>query len=377
MRLNAVSALLALLAAAPSLAQGLTAPPSGNNQRSTVSQQIGAVTVTVEYSSPRVTLNGQNRRGKIYNTPVVPYGLTNLGFGTCKECPWRAGANESTTFTATHAVKVQGKALPAGRYGLFMIPGENEWTVIFSKDSSAWGSFYYEIKDDQLRVKTKAAKSDYHEWLTFEFTEREPAKATVALRWEDLQVPLTITVDDPNALYVEQMRKELHTPIGFSSASYKQAADFALQNKIALPQALGWAQTAVNGTFIGQENFGTLLTLSRAQAANGQEAEGKKTEAKAFAHATAGPLDLHQAGRQLLAEGKKDEAMRVFQLNAERHPNQWPIQVGLMRGYAAMGEVKKALDAAKLAVGQAPDPQNKATLEAIIKKLEDGKGDIN
>ena len=84
-------------------------------------QQVGPVTVSVEYSSPRVVRGKDDRRGQIWGK-LVPYGLSDLGFNDCSKCPWRAGANENTVFTISHAVKIQGQALPAGRYGLHMIP---------------------------------------------------------------------------------------------------------------------------------------------------------------------------------------------------------------------------------------------------------------
>src|SRR5215813_4582516 len=154
-------------------AQGLTFPPSGDNQRSTITQAIGPVKVTIDYSSPRVVRGQNDRKGKIWGE-LVPWGMSDLGFNGCASCPWRAADNENTTFTTTHEIKVQGQALPAGTYGLHMIPAQDEWTVIFSKDAEAWGSFWYDQKHDAMRVKTKAGKSDYHEFLTYEFTEREP-----------------------------------------------------------------------------------------------------------------------------------------------------------------------------------------------------------
>jgi hypothetical protein len=191
-------------------AQGLTLPPNGDNPQASVMQAIGPVRVTIEYSSPRVVRGTNDRRGKIWGE-LVPWGLSDLGFNDCKECPWRGGANENTTFTVTHAVKVQGQPLPAGRYGLHFIPGQEEWTVIFSKDADSWGSFWYEPGQDALRVTTKAGKSDYHEWLTYEFTTREPDKVTAALQWEELQIPVTISVDNVNELWVDDMRRDLRT----------------------------------------------------------------------------------------------------------------------------------------------------------------------
>ena len=77
-----------------------------------------------------------------------------------------------------------------------------------------------------------------------------------------------------------------------------------------------------------------------------------------------------------MAQGKKEEALKVFELNAKRHPNQWPVHVGLARGYSAVGRYKDALKHAKLALAQAPDDINKKTLADGIKKLEEGK-DMN
>lgn len=365
-------ALPALLAAGPALTQGLTLPPSGDNQRAKVIQHIGPVKVSIDYSSPRVHFQGQERRGKIWGA-LVPYGLSDLGFNNCTKCPWRAGANMNTVFTTSNDVKIEGQPLPAGSYGLHMIPGETEWTVIFSKDSSSWGSFFYDPKLDALRVTVKPEKSEYHEWLTYEFTDREPTKATLALKWEDLQVPIRITVENAPALYVEGLRKELRSDLGFSASNFRMAADYCLTNKVDLPQALIWAEKAAYDPNVGDENFQNLTTLWRAQLVSGKEAEAAKTLDKALAHPTAPPIQIHMLGRQLLAEGKKNEALKIFLLNAKRFPNQWPVNVGLMRGYAALGDTKKAIKHAKLALPQAPDALNKKNIENMIKLLEEGK----
>ena len=362
-------AALALLAT-PALAD-LTLPPSGDNQRGTVTQKIGPVTVSIDYSSPRVTLKGDNRRGKIWGQ-LVPYGLTNLGTN-CPQCPWRAGANENTVFTVSHDVKVQGQPLPAGKYGLHLIAGKDEFTVIFSRSASAWGSYSYDAKEDALRVTAKPSKGDYHEWLTYEFTEREPTRATVALKWEELQVPFTIAVENAPALYVAALRDDLRGSTGFDWHNLKSAADYCLQHKVNLPEAERWAQQATDPQQGGDENFATLMTLSSAQAANGKAAEAGKTLDKALASPATKALDIHAAGRQLLAAGKKEEALKLFQFNAKRFPDQWPVHVGLMRGYAAVGNQAKALDEAKLALKQAPDEANRKNLEGVVKALQEGK----
>jgi hypothetical protein len=354
-------------------AQGISVPPSGDNQKSSVSQNIGLVKVTIDYSSPDVHApNGDDRRGKIWGTNVAHYGLKDLGFGTCKECPWRAGANENTVFTVSHDVKIDGQPLPAGRYGLQMIVDPQEWTVIFSKNSTSWGSYFYDPKEDALRVKVKPVKNEYHEWLTYEFTDREPDHATVALEWEDLAVPFTISVDDPASLYLARIREELRSSPGFTWTNWLAAAQYALQAKRP-NDALEFAEVAATRPFTGQENFQTLNTLAMAQDAAGKTAEASVTRDKAMNHPTATVTDLHQYGRQLLAQGKKDEAIKVFELNSRRHPNVWPVNVGLARAYSAAGRYKDALKYAKLALAQAPDDVNKQSLAAGIKKLEAGQ----
>jgi tetratricopeptide (TPR) repeat protein len=174
------------------------------------------------------------------------------------------------------------------------------------------------------------------------------------------------------------MRTDLRGFAGFSWQNWQQAAAFCAQKKINLPEALKWAERAVSDPAWsgGQENFMTLQTLSRLQALNGREQEAAKTFERAINHPTADPVQIHMAARQLMTEGKKDEALKLFQQNAKRYPNKWPVHVGLMRGYAAMGDKKRALQEARLALAQAPDAGNKKNLENMIRLLEEGK-DIN
>ena len=144
-----------------------------------------------------------------------------------------------------------------------------------------------------------------------------------------------------------------------------------------MPEALKLAQRAADPQQGGDENVGTLMTLASAQESNGQAEAASKTMTTALALPSAKPMELHIAGRQLLGAGKKDEAMKVFQTNAQRFPDQWPVHVGLMRGYAAMGDTQKALAEGKLAQKQAPDDLNKKSLAAMVKQLEAGNNKIN
>lgn len=353
---------------------GLTMPPSGDNQHSIVTQYIGPVSVTLDYRSPDVHgPSGEDRTGKIWGA-LVPYGMTALGFGTCgNECPWRGGANENTVFAVSHDVDIEGRRLPAGRYGVHFIPGPTEWTLILSKDSTAWGSFFYDAKDDQMRVTLKPAKAEYTEFLTYEFTDRRPDRAKVAMRWENLQVAWNITVPDVTSLWVEAMRRDMKNAPGFSWLHQQAAAAWCLQQKVNLPEALGWAQLASNPQVGGQENFATLSTLALLLEANGKQAESGAVLDKAMNHPSADPLTLHQFGRQLLAQKRPADAMKVFETNARRAGGAWPTEVGLMRGHAALGRQKEALEHARKALAQAPDELNKRNLEGIVKRLEAGE----
>jgi tetratricopeptide (TPR) repeat protein len=350
-------------------------PPSGDNQKASVTQHIGLVKVTVEYSSPDVTgPAGENRRGKIWGG-LVPYGIHDLGFNN-RRGPWRAGANENTVFTVSHPVKVQGKPLPAGRYGLHMIAGEKEWTVVFSRNSSSWGSFSYDEAEDALRVSAVPEKAPFKEYLSYEFIDRKPDRATMALEWEELRIPLTISVDDPAALYVERMREELRGAAGFNWQNWAAAAQYCVQQDRNLEEALKWADNAIETPFVGQANFTTLSTKAQVLEKLQRADEAAGVMAKALELPGAQPVEIHMYGRQLLSQGRREDAMAVFKRNKERFGDAWPVHVGLARGYSAMGDYKAALKHAETALGQAPDPLNKKSLEEAVLKLRQGK-DMN
>jgi hypothetical protein len=374
-RAAALGAALLVLAQAPELlGQRMTLPPSGGHQRSTVTQAIGLVEVAVSYSGPSVVApDGADRRGKIWGG-LVKYGLQKETYGTCGEaCPWRAGANENTVFRASHPVLVEGKPLGAGAYGVHMIPGEGEFTVIFSKNSTSWGSYFYRASEDALRVTVKPRKAPFTSVLTYDFPERRPDRATLALRWDELEVPILIAVENPTALWVENLGKELRGQRGGTWESWDEAAGFCLQNKVNLPEALKWADYAAHATYVGVENFQTLSILSAAQAANGLADESKKTMQKALAHPSATATEIHGYGRQLQMQGSSKEAIAVYELNAKRHPGVWPVNVGLARANAAAGKSKEALKFARLALAEAPDEGNRANLKSVVETLEAGK----
>src|SRR5580704_1093088 len=152
----------------------LTGLPSGGNKKAWIGERVGVTDVSIHYDRP----GGKGREGQIWGK-LIPVGFADLGFGNTKLAPWRAGANENTTIEFSTNVKVEGHDLPAGKYGFFIAYDPNECTLIFSKNSSSWGSFYYDPKEDVLRVKVKPVPSDKSvEWLKYEFVNQTKTGAT-------------------------------------------------------------------------------------------------------------------------------------------------------------------------------------------------------
>jgi len=135
-----------------------------------VEQKVGSAQITIEYSRPSV-------KGREVFGGIVPYGKV-----------WRTGANEATTFTTDKDITINGKKLPAGTYGLFTIPGEKEWTIIFNKNAKQWGSGNYKEEEDQLRVTAKPQSTAATEMFTI--TVDEKGKAVIS--WDKTMVAFTI-----------------------------------------------------------------------------------------------------------------------------------------------------------------------------------------
>src|SRR5579863_6094750 len=145
------------------------------SQRAQVVQRIGITDITIVYHSTLV--GGRELWGK-----TVPYGQV-----------WRAGANENTTISFTDDVTIDGKPLAAGTYGLHTIPNADQWAIIFSKNSTSWGSFSYDEKEDALRVTVKPHSAEFTEAMDFTFDEPKADSVGVTLRWEKVAVPFKVS----------------------------------------------------------------------------------------------------------------------------------------------------------------------------------------
>ena len=340
--------------------------PRGS-QMAKVSQRIGITDVSIKYSRPSV--NGREIWGKL-----VPYGMNNLGFGTAKESPWRAGANENTVIKFGDDVKIEGQSLAAGTYGLHMVIYEDDRaSIIFSKNHDAWGSYFYDPTADALKVDVKTSEVPHTEQLTFGFRDVDNTSAVANLRWGEKEVPFTIAVDVTDVVLAD-IRKKLENSPGFNRQTWEQAANFALNNGGDLEEALGWINAAIAGQFFSQKNYTNLNTKAQILAKMGKSTESSAVMDEALELASV--LQTHAYGRQLIAQGQKEKAMEIFKMNAKKNKGQWPVDFGLARGHSALGNYKTALKHLKIAAKRAPDKLNQDAIAGYLVDLGNGK-DIN
>jgi len=347
----------------------LTVSPSGGNKKTSVTERIGLTDVTIRYDRPAV----KGREGKIWGQ-LVHTGFIDQGFGSSKAAPWRAGANENTIFEFSTPVKIEDQNLPAGKYGFFIAYDPNECTLIFSKNSTSWGSYFYTEKEDALRVKVKPSLQEKSvEWLKYEFMNETENSATVALQWEKLMIPFKIEVDYVNS-QLESFRKELRTEKGFIWESWNQAAAWCLQHNVNLDEALLWTDSATSRNFGGDRSFLAWGTKAQILEKLNRPAEADSIMKRTMAFANMN--EIHQYGRQLLQQKKTKVALEIFKVNFQKNPNQFTTLMGLVRGYSANGDYKNALKYANQALALAPDTNNKNNVTTMIEKLKAGQ-DVN
>ncbi|MGH9501177.1 MAG: DUF2911 domain-containing protein [Terriglobales bacterium] len=320
------------------------------SQHAVVSQRVGITDITISYHRPLV--NKREIWGKL-----VPYGQV-----------WRAGANENTTISFSDPVTIEGKPLAKGIYGLHMIPNENDWTVIFSNVHTAWGSFTYSEDTDALRVTVKPQPADFHEALTYDFSDVKADSAVATLAWEKLAVPFTISVN-VHEIVQASLRNQLQGLAQYTWEGWDDAANYLLAEKYDLDEALKYEETSI-GT---EPRFDNLMTKSQILEAMGRKDDAETAKKLALARATA--AQLYGYGRQLQLQGKQEQAFDLFRQAAKRDPNDWLAHDGSARIYSAQGDFANALKEARLSLAGAPDNQ-KVFIQPLVKKLE-AKQDIN
>jgi len=351
-----------------SFAQALRLPDGGVNLKSKTGRTVGVTDIEINWNAPGV----KGREGKIWGTDVANYGFMVLGFGSDVQSPWRAGANESTTISFSTDVTINGAKLAAGKYGFFIALYPDSCTLIFNKNTEGWGSYFYNSALDVLRVTAKQQKDlpVSRERLDYTFSNQTAESVEAALEWERWRIPFTIKVDLMQTT-LAYLRTQMSGALGFDPPSLEAAANWCLQNNVNQEQGLHWINTAVNPSLGGVKSFRSQGTKAGLLMQLGRTAEADSTLKAGLEIATV--FEMHGYGRQLLAQGKTKEAMAIFQQNYAKHKGAWPTNGGLMRGYSAMGDLKKALEYAKLALAQAPDEPAKRAMEQAVKTLSEGK----
>jgi Protein of unknown function (DUF2911) len=344
-------AVAAVLAVAPrARAQSALLDLPRDSQHAQITQKIGITNITVNYHRPLV-------KGRKIFGAMEPYGKV-----------WRAGANENTTIEFSDPVTVEGKPLAAGVYGLHMIPGESEWTVIFSKVSTAWGSFSYDQKDDALRVTVKSQPAEFHEALTYDFDDPKADSAVVTMRWDKVAVPFKVDVNT-HEIVEASLRKQLVGRAQYNWDGWDDAATYLADQKVDLDEALKYEDRSIQV----EERFENLITKARILDLLSRKDEAGKARGQALAMANA--IQLHVYGRQLQQQGKQDEAFDVYRNNIKKNPGHWLVHNELARLAVAKGDYDTAVKEMKLAAAGATDG-NKPAIEALVKRLEN-KEDIN
>jgi hypothetical protein len=205
----------------------------------TVSQTIGVTPVEITYGRPSV-------RGRTIFGDLVPYDEI-----------WRTGANEATTVSFAHNVQIEGQPLMAGTYSLFTIPGEDEWTIVFNRDETQWGSYNYDSSQDALRVTVSPEEAAHsQEMMTFAFENVTNTEAHAVLYWADVRVPVAVTVDTPSVLRAagnNAARKSANWQGPFQYAAY------ALQNEMMMEDAMTW----INQSIAMTETYQNLTVKAR------------------------------------------------------------------------------------------------------------------
>lgn len=334
-----------VLAAPPSLAaQFPTIRTPQVSPRAGVSQVIGFTTISVDYGRPAV--NGR----KIWGGQV-PF-----------DSVWRAGANENTVLAVSSPFTIAGKSLPAGRYGLHMIPTADRWTVMLSNESNAWGSFSYSAAEDAARFTVTPQPASMIERLQYTMEEITDSSVAVTLRWETLSVALPITIA-VKQLALDSIAQQLRGIPYFFPESWLAAGRWAFANTTRVDLAEAWADSSIART----QSFGNTRLKAAALERRGDKAGAERLKQQSFAFAT--EADINLLGYQLMNAGKVDSAIALFQKNVKDYPRSWNTYDSLAEGYAKKGDKAKAVAMYAKARAMTEDETQRKRIDGALASL--------
>ena len=331
---------------------GVTTPRTPS-PAATVTQTVGISTISVNYSRPSV-------KGRKVWGELVPFGWNNNG---SNDAPWRAGANENTILELSNDAMIEGKKVPAGKYGFFLVINQdNSGEVVLSKDYRSWGHFRYNPANDQLRAPITVRDHEFTESLTYDFINLTKNSAELVLNWEKKQFPVKVEFD-VDGIVMNNAKQELMGQKGFTWQAYSSAANYAIANRVNNEQALAWADQAVNMN----RNFQTLQVKANALRAGGKTADADNLMKEAVT--LGNENDINNYGYVLLQQGQSDKAIEVFVLNTTKFPNSPNAFDSLGEAYVAKGDNKNAIKSFKKALTMNPPGPVKANSEKFLKQL--------
>lgn len=344
---------LSVLTSSALLLSGVFAPDVGAQQSlpsprvsppARVAQSIGLIEVEVSYHRPAV-------KGRTIFGGLIPFGQI-----------WRAGANENTTVRFAGDVSVAGEHLGAGTYGLHMIPGVDSWTIIFSHNTSSWGSYFYDRSEDALRVDVPSHKAPFTEWMAYEFSDLDKSSATLNMRWAELAVPVPITVDLTAQTLAAIRDSYLRGLAGFNPESFASAAAWCLANDVNHEEALGWCERS----FRTGPTFTKRWTKAGLLEALGRHDEVELMREQALELAT--EVEVNAMGYQFFTQGRIEQAIDLFERNVAKNPDSWNVHDSLGEAYAAQGRFEEARASYERALAMADSTQT-GRIQGVLDSL--------
>ena len=342
--------LVLLSAVAPAHGQSalLTLPDVSQHARTT--QRIGLTDITIDYHRPLVA-------GRKIFGGLQPYGEV-----------WRAGANYNTTIAFSDSVRVEGHALAPGTYGLHMIPGQSSWVVIFSHNSTSWGSFTYDSTEDALRVRVTPHSIPNEEVLSYSFDDPKPSSVTVTMRWADVAVPFHVDIDVPH-IVARDLRLQLRGRVQTEWQPWEEVANYLLENSLDANEALRDADQSIQI----EDRFENEITRVRALRALGRTAEADSTQTRAIGMGT--QAQVYGFARTLQRLGQQQAALDIFRQDVRKHPGTWMSHLEAARIAVGSSDYPRAIEETKTAAALAP-PAMKGTLQEVVTQLQN-RVDIN
>lgn len=288
------------------------------SKKASISQEIGITTVTVNYHSPAV-------RNRIIWGGLLPFGKI-----------WRAGAEESTTIVFMDKVMINNKFINAGKYGIHMIPYKDRITVIFSKNHTQWGSFFYDKSEDELRIDIPIQKSSFNEYLKYDFEAVTENKMNLIMKWDEIEIKIPIEVNEIETT-LSVIRDELRTLPRFSWRGSREAALYCWLHDTNLDEALSW----INLSISYEERFENVFLKSQILSALGKTVESNYSLEKAL---TLGDLnDMVFLARESIGHHNSlNKAIEVLDLVISKFPNSHLAFLYKGNAYGLLGDLDKA-----------------------------------